>query len=160
MKGITFKRVKSGCHVKSGWHETSGVATRSACLKSLCNSAGISKVNYPIFSRIFLPKVDKWLQTLALQTGPPQPTPNPKPYRSTSLISKRTSLGPHHRPVPRVLGGSYAGGAFLMSEAPLQTFSPKPSNLNPQPLPSKMELTKRWSLAHRRGAMMGGTAMA
>jgi hypothetical protein len=28
------------------------------------------------------------------------------PYRGTSRIRKRTSLGPYRRPMPRVLGGS------------------------------------------------------
>jgi len=28
------------------------------------------------------------------------------PYRGTSLIRKRTPLGPYHRPMPRVLGWS------------------------------------------------------
>ena len=27
-------------------------------------------------------------------------------YRGTSLTRKRTPLGPYHRPMPRVLGGS------------------------------------------------------
>jgi len=29
-------------------------------------------------------------------------------------------LGPYHRPMPRVLGGSSGGGRFLMCEVPLQ----------------------------------------
>jgi hypothetical protein len=37
-------------------------------------------------------------------------------YRGTSLIRKRTPLGPYRRKIPRVLGGSYGGGRFLMSE--------------------------------------------
>ena len=40
-------------------------------------------------------------------------------YRGTSLIRKRTPLGPYLRPMPRVLGGSYWGGRFLMGEVPL-----------------------------------------
>ena len=40
-------------------------------------------------------------------------------YRGTSLIRKRTSLGPYRRPLPRVLGGFQAGGCFLMGEVPL-----------------------------------------
>ena len=40
-------------------------------------------------------------------------------YRGASLIRDRTPLGPYRRPVPRVLGGSYWGGRFLMSEVPL-----------------------------------------
>ena len=35
--------------------------------------------------------------------------------QGTSLIRKRTPLGPYRRPMPRVLGG----GRFLMSEVPL-----------------------------------------
>ena len=41
------------------------------------------------------------------------------PYRDTSLIRKRTPLGPYRRPMPRVLGGSQGGGCFLMGEVPL-----------------------------------------
>jgi len=40
-------------------------------------------------------------------------------YRGTSLIRKRTPLGPYRRPVPRVLGVSHGGGRFLMGEVPL-----------------------------------------
>ena len=40
-------------------------------------------------------------------------------YRGTSLIRKRTPLGPCRRPMPRVVGGSQGGGRFLMSEVPL-----------------------------------------
>jgi len=36
-------------------------------------------------------------------------------YKGTSLIRKRTFLGPYSRPKPVVLGG----GRFLMSEVPL-----------------------------------------
>ena len=32
--------------------------------------------------------------------------PSPGAYRGTSLTRKRNLLGPYHRPVPRVLGGS------------------------------------------------------
>jgi len=32
------------------------------------------------------------------------------PYRGTSLIRKRTPLGPYRRPMPRVLGGCQGGG--------------------------------------------------
>ena len=39
--------------------------------------------------------------------------------RVTSLTRKRTPLGPHRRPMPRVLWGSQGGGCFLMSEKPL-----------------------------------------
>ena len=41
------------------------------------------------------------------------------PYRGTSLIRKRTPLGPYRRPMLRVLGGSYRHGRFLMDEVPL-----------------------------------------
>jgi len=33
-------------------------------------------------------------------------TLNPKPYRATSPIRKRTPIGPYRRPVSRVPGGS------------------------------------------------------
>ena len=39
--------------------------------------------------------------------------------RSTSLVRKRTPLGPYRRLMPRVLGGLEGGGRFLMSEVPL-----------------------------------------
>ena len=42
-------------------------------------------------------------------------------YRGTSLITKRTPLGPNRRPMLRVLGWSCGGGRFLMSEVPLQS---------------------------------------
>ena len=32
------------------------------------------------------------------------------PYRGTSLIRKRSPLGPYRRAIPRVLGGSWVGG--------------------------------------------------
>ena len=43
----------------------------------------------------------------------------PVAYRDTLLIIKRTPLGPYHRSMPRILGGSYGGGRFLMGEVPL-----------------------------------------
>ena len=42
-----------------------------------------------------------------------------KRYRGTSLMRNRNHLGPYHRPMPRVLGGSKEGGRFLMGEVPL-----------------------------------------
>ena len=42
-------------------------------------------------------------------------------YRGTSLIRNSLPLGPYRRPVPRVLGGAWGGGRFLVSEAPLCT---------------------------------------
>ena len=64
-------------------------------------------------------------------------------YRGTSLIRKRTPLGPYRRPVPRVLGWSLGGGGcFLVSEVPLYTkflngtfqkADPKPQHLSPKP---------------------------
>ena len=41
------------------------------------------------------------------------------PYRTTLLIRERNPLGPYRRPMPGVIGGSYRGGRFLMSEVPL-----------------------------------------
>ena len=40
-------------------------------------------------------------------------------YRGTSLIRKRTPLGPYSWTLPRFLGESWRGGRFLMSEVPL-----------------------------------------
>jgi hypothetical protein len=40
-------------------------------------------------------------------------------YKGTSLIRKRYLLGPSSRPVPKILGRSWGGGRFLMSEVPL-----------------------------------------
>ena len=40
-------------------------------------------------------------------------------YRGSSLIRNNLLLGPYRRPMPRVLGGSYGGRIFLMSEVPL-----------------------------------------
>ena len=37
-------------------------------------------------------------------------------YRGTSLIRKRTPLGPYSRTMPMALWGSWGGGLFLMSE--------------------------------------------
>ena len=39
----------------------------------------------------------------------------------TSLIRNTPLLGPYSRTIPRVLGGSYGGGRFLMNEVPLYT---------------------------------------
>ena len=41
-------------------------------------------------------------------------------YRGISLTRKRTLLGPYRRPMPRLQGGSWGGGRFLISEVPLQ----------------------------------------
>ena len=41
------------------------------------------------------------------------------PYRGTSLIIKRTTLGPYRRPVSKIPGGSWGVGRFLMGEVPL-----------------------------------------
>ena len=43
------------------------------------------------------------------------------PYGGTSLIRKRTHLGPYCNPMPRVLGGSKGSGRFFMGEVPLHT---------------------------------------
>ena len=40
-------------------------------------------------------------------------------YRGTLLTRKHPPLGPYHRPMPRVVGGSQGGGRFLMGEMPL-----------------------------------------
>ena len=40
-------------------------------------------------------------------------------FRGTSLTRKRLPIGPFRRLMPRVLGGSFGGGRFLMGEAPL-----------------------------------------
>ena len=39
-------------------------------------------------------------------------------HRGTSLTRKCTSLGPNHRPMPRVLGESYGVGVFLLARYP------------------------------------------
>jgi len=50
-------------------------------------------------------------------------------YRGTTLNRKRTPLGPYRRPMPRVLGGSYGGGCFLMGEVPLYVVrNPRPAH--------------------------------
>ena len=41
------------------------------------------------------------------------------PHRATSLMRKRIPLGPYRRPVPRVIGGSWGGGRFLVGEVAL-----------------------------------------
>ena len=46
------------------------------------------------------------------------------PYRGTLLIRNRTLLGPYRRPMPRVLGGSWGGGRFIMGEVPLYPQEP------------------------------------
>jgi len=40
--------------------------------------------------------------------------PSVRIYKGTSLIRKRTPLGPYRRPMPRVLWGSQGGGRFPM----------------------------------------------
>ena len=40
------------------------------------------------------------------------------PYGGTSLIRKRTPLGPYRRPMPRVLGGPRGVDAFLWGRYP------------------------------------------
>ena len=42
-----------------------------------------------------------------------------KVYRGTSLTRKRTPLGPHRRPMPKVPGESQRSGPFFMGEVPL-----------------------------------------
>ena len=42
--------------------------------------------------------------------------PPPRTYRGTSIIRKRTPLGPYSRTMPRLLWRSWGGGWFLMSE--------------------------------------------
>ena len=41
-------------------------------------------------------------------------------YRGTSLIRKRTLLGPYSRPMPRVLGGFLGVGVFLWARYPFR----------------------------------------
>ena len=59
------------------------------------------------------------LLTLSARGARPHSLGALRAYRGTSLIRKRTPLGPYRRPIPRVLGGSKGGGRFLMSEPPL-----------------------------------------
>ena len=42
-------------------------------------------------------------------------------YRDTSLIRNQPPVGPYRRPTPRVLGGSWGDGRFLMGEVSLHT---------------------------------------
>ena len=42
-------------------------------------------------------------------------------YKGTSLTGNRNPLGPCRRPMPRVLGGSYGVGRFLVGEVPLSS---------------------------------------
>ena len=59
----------------------------------------------------------------ALDPHPRHPLqPGYELYRGTSLTRKRTSLEPYRRPMPRVLGGSWRGGHFLMGKVPLHIF--------------------------------------
>ena len=53
--------------------------------------------------------------------SPNTKTSCPKDYRGTSLVRKRTTLGPYRRPMARVRRGSYGGGRLLMGEVPLYT---------------------------------------
>ena len=39
--------------------------------------------------------------------------------RVPHLQENASPIGPHSRPMPRVLGGSYGGGRFIMGEVPL-----------------------------------------
>jgi len=57
--------------------------------------------------------------------GTDRPASGQIKYRGTSLIRKRTPLGPYRRPMPRVLGGSWGGGRFLMGEVPLYSVEAK-----------------------------------
>ena len=49
--------------------------------------------------------------------------------RGTSLTTKRTPLGSYRRHILRVLGGSWGGGRFLMSEVPLYGEDVRPEQL-------------------------------
>ena len=63
-----------------------------------------------------------------VECGGPQPAPIPPSLTPTCksrvtgvphLQKKCNPLGPYRRPMPRVLGGSWGGGCFLMGEVPL-----------------------------------------
>ena len=41
------------------------------------------------------------------------------PLRGTSSIRNRLPVGPYRRTMPRVVGGSWGGGRFLMGEVPM-----------------------------------------
>ena len=43
-------------------------------------------------------------------------------------MRKRPVVGPYRGPFPRVLGGSYGGGLFLMDEVPLNNTSQRPAS--------------------------------
>ena len=59
---------------------------------------------------------------VAALAAPPLLPPFSANYGGTSFEITHTSLGPYHRPMPMVLGGSERGKRFLMSEVPHQSF--------------------------------------
>jgi hypothetical protein len=77
-----------------------------------------------------------------LVTPHPRPyTIHPEPYRGTSLIRKRTPLGPYRRPMPRVLGAQGGWAFFYGSGHTL------PSTLNRDP-PLTVGLTHSLTHSH------------
>ena len=67
-----------------------------------------------------------WTIVSHLPPSLPHPLPLASRCRGTSLIRKRTPLGPYRRPVPGVLGGSQGGGIFLWARYPC-TPAPPPA---------------------------------
>ena len=60
----------------------------------------------------------------------------PQPYGGTSLVRKRTPLGPYRRPMPRVQGGSRRVGIFLWARYPCTLNPILQHTLNPAPNPT------------------------
>ena len=54
----------------------------------------------------------------SVNSGAVTVSPVRRPSKS-SAPRGHTPLGPYRRPMPRVIGGSWVGGRFLMSEVPL-----------------------------------------
>jgi hypothetical protein len=82
--------------------------------------------------------------------GPSTLPLNVPEYRGTSLIRNRTLLGPYRRPLPRVLGESYGGGCFLMSEVALD-----PSAGDGDPFPFRSSPLPKAALEATQGQMDG-----
>ena len=94
-----------------------------------CRMTGVtlhSRIRSPytgLYPQTFLPPPPALSQCNSRTKIPPPLPPlahRTVDYRGTSFTGKRTSLGPYRRPMPRVLGGSWGGGRFLMGEVPLK----------------------------------------
>ena len=65
------------------------------------------------------------------------------PYRGTPIVRNATLLGPSSRTMPRVLGGSYEGGRFLISTPALRHGSLNPLFQVAVYLPSRIQEDKQ-----------------